>query len=577
MRASAVAAVAVLGACGDDPPPPEPKSTPAYAKTPADVLPDEPLPDLRYVDVTREAGIDFVHETGAYGEKLMPETMGAGCAFLDHDGDGDQDLLLLNGDWWPGHEKEGARPTWRFFRNDGGFRFTDATDDVGLNVSAYGMGVAAADTDGDGDSDLFVTCVGGYRFFRNDGGRFVDVTGQAGLDPGTWRDAEGREHGAFATSAAFLDYDRDGYVDLFVAHYVRWSQETDVWSTMDGTNKTYAIPTVYQGESCRLWRNLGGNRFEDATDRAGVRNDEGKSLGVLVLDVDEDGWPDIVVANDTQPNYLYRNRGDGTFEERGRQAGIAYDRNVRARAGMGVDGAYLGAEPRLVFAIGNFAGEPVSLWDRRGSAFVDRADVCGIALVTQPSLTIGQRIFDADLDGRADIALANGHIEPTVQSVHQDVAYEQPSQLLRAVGQDCFADVTANVGEDFGRPRVARSIATADVDGDGDLDLCITVNGGAPVLLRGDLANASSRSLRVDVRGAAPATDALGARVTVEVGGRKQVQWVRTGGGYLGQSETTLTFGLGDAGRADRVTVRWPDGTERTFESVPAGSLPVAP
>jgi hypothetical protein len=569
----------LLAACGKEEPAPTPKTSGAFVAPKANTLPVEPPPKLRFVDVAKEAGVDFVHETGAFGQKYLPETMGAGCAFFDHDGDRDPDLLLLNGDWWPGHEKSGPRPTMRLYRNDGNWKFADVTKEAGLDVPFYAMGCAVADVDADGDCDLFVAGVGGYRFFRKDGGRFVDATKESGLDPGTWKDGAGEEHGPFATSAAFLDYDGDGRPDLFVCHYVHWSAKTDLFSTLNGRDKSYAIPTLYAGESCRLWRNLGDGKFEDATDAAGVRNDKGKSLGVAVVDLGT-GRPSVFVANDTQPNYLYRNDGGGKFTEVAGKSGVAYDGTGRARAGMGVDFAPVGADGKLCFAIGNFSGEPVSLYESAksgGSFFIDHATNAGVALVTQPMLTFGVNFLDADLDGRPDLLLANGHIEPTIQETQKDIAYAQPTQLLRGVSGGQFVEVTSLVGDELRRPRVARAAALADVDGDGDLDVCLTTNGGAPALLRCDLEGAAARSLRVRVRGKAAVADALGAKVTVTVAGRTQTQWVRSGGGYLSQNEPTLTFGLGDAGKAEKVEVLWPDGAAKTFDSVAPGLLEASP
>ena len=581
---SLVGITLVLFACAEgDVAPVTPEQKGTYAVSPDDpgaATGAVPMASLRYVDVTDAVGIDFVHETGAYGEKLLPETMGAGAAFLDHDGDGDPDLLLVNGDWWPGHEKEGPRPTMRLYRNDGDWKFTDVTNEAGLAEPFYGMGVSACDTDGDGDTDLFIAGVGGNRFYRNDGGVFSDVTDAAGLTAQTWTDPEGNVIPSFGTSAMFVDYDRDGRPDLFVGHYVHWSKETDVFSTMNGRDKSYAIPKLYQGESCRLYRNLGDNRFEDVTEAAGVLNDEGKSLGVCTFDFNDDGWPDIVVANDTQPDYLYRN-DEGTFTEIGTPSGIAVDQaTARAKAGMGVDGTLLPDTGKPVLAVGNFSSEPVSFLELlRGELFVNRADVSRVAEATLDPLTFSVRFLDADLDGRPDLFLVNGHIEPTIESVHVDIRYAQPLILLRGVPGKRFVryeDVSEQVGEDFVRPRVGRGLALADVDGDGDLDACVTTNGGAPALLRCDLDGAAARSLRIHVIGEAPATDALGARVEVVTGDWTQVQWVKTGSGYLSQSELTLTFGLGDAGRAERVTVRWPDGREREFSDVAPGSVEAA-
>ena len=580
LRATALSIV-VVGGCSKADVVDEVKTSGAYAGTSAEpvaAVTEQPMVALTYVDVTAAAGIDFVHETGAFGEKLLPETMGAGGAFLDYDGDGDSDLLLVNGDWWIGHEKDGPRPTAHLYRNDGRGKFVDVTDEAGLAFPFYGMGAGACDVDGDGDSDLFLAGVGGYRFLRNDGGRFVDATAGSGIEAGTWTDSEGNKHGPFATTPVFLDYDGDGRPDLFVAHYVHWSEETDVFSTMNGRDKSYAIPKQYSGESCRLFRNLGGNRFEDVTDAAGVRNDEGKSLGVTVIDFNDDGKPDIAVANDTQPDYLYRNDGGGKFTEIGVKAGVGVDQvTARARAGMGIDGVWLPDSGKPSLVVGNFSGEPVSFFELlRDEIFVNRADVSGVALATHHPLTFGLRFCDADLDGRPDLVLVNGHIEPTIQSVHADIPYAQELLLLRGVPGKRFVrfrDVSAEVGPDFTRPRVGRGLGLADIDGDGDVDLLVTTNGGAPALLRCDLDGAAARSLRVRVVGEAPGTDALGARVAVTHGGREQVQWVRTGSGYLVQSELTLTFGLGDDPTPARVTVRWPDGRERVFDDVPAGTL----
>ncbi len=552
-----------LSACGDSSPPTHaPATTGGYATTRATV-PDDPPPDLKYVDVTKAAGIDFHHTNGARGKKLLPETMGSGCVFFDYDGDARMDLLLLNGDRWPDDPDQGPRPSSRLYRNDGGLHFTDVTGATGLAVPFYAMGATAADADGDGDPDLFICGVGGYRYFRNDGGRFTDITADSGLDAGTWKDAKGHEHGAFATSAAFFDYDGDRRPDLFVCHYVRWSAETDIWSSMDGKTKSYALPAQYSGESCRLWRNLGAGKFEDATDKAGVRNDEGKSLGVCIVDIDDDGWMDVVVSNDTQPNYLYRNDGHGRFTDIGLRANIAYGPDARARAGMGIDSTCVGDDGRLALAIGNFSGEPVSVFEQlpgESDVFINKSDQYRVAVVTHQPLTFGLVFLDADLDGRDDLMLANGHIEPTIQQIHQEFTYAQSMQLLRNVGGRWFQEITKDVGADFCVPRVGRGLAVADLDGDGDLDVCVTSNGGDVALLRCDMP--ADHGFRVKLRGATPATDALGARVTVDLGSRRISRLVRCGGSYLSQSELAQTFGLGKDGTPRRVLVRWPGGKE---------------
>lgn len=562
-------------ACSE-PEPETPKVSGEYASVgeTAEVEGLEPL-ELTYVDVTAEAGIDFVHDTGAFGEKYLPETMGGGGGFFDYDGDGDPDLLLLNGDLWPGHEDR-ERPRWKLYRNDGDWRFTDVTDEAGLAQPFYAMGMTAADFDADGDADLFVGGVGGYRYFVNEGGRFVERSAELGLEPGTWTDDEGNEHGPFATSSGAFDADGDGDLDLFVCHYVHWSPQTDVYATMDGKTKSYATPKQYAGESCRLWINDGSGRFSDGTDAAGMRNDQGKSLGVSFVDVDDDGDLDVVVANDTQPDYLYLNAGDGTFEEVGVKAGIALDANARARAGMGVDCAVLELTGKATVAVGNFSGEAVALWENRGRIFVDRAAQYGVAESTLQPLTFGVRFFDADLDGFVDLVLANGHIEPTIGDVHESLSYAQPTQLLRGSGRD-FRPVETEVGEALVVPRVARGLATADVDGDGDLDVFLGVNGGRPVLLRADRPGAGERSLTVRVVGDGSNREALGARIEVRQGERRQVRWVTTGGSYLSQSEVSRVFGLGADASPVEVTVRWPDGREQTFTDVGPGTLVASP
>jgi len=573
-RLAAVLAFALCAApgCSDEPvDEPVVKPSPYAAPTrPPKVV--EPPPPLSYVDVTSASGIDFVHDTGAYGGVLLPETTGSGCAFFDYDTDGDADLLLLNGDQWPGHERDTGRPTWRMYRNDGDFRFTDVSRETGLDQSFYAMGAAVADVDSDGDLDLFVTGVCGYRFFLNDGGVFTDATSAWGLLPGTWTNPQGNEHGPFATSAAFLDYDGDGRLDLFVCHYVHWSVEDDVHATYDGETKGYATPSQYSGETSRLWRNVDGKRFDDVTEAAGVMNPRGKSLGVCVCDFDDDGHTDLLVANDTVRDYLYRNNGDGTFTDVGQEMGIAFGPDGKVRAGMGADAARLGPEGKLYLAVGNFSREPVSLWMAAGAVFKNKSDVAGVAIATLHPLTFGIRFVDVDLDGRPDLVCANGHIEPSIGRVESDNSYEQSMVLLRGLAGVKFADISEHVGADFTKQVVARGLAAADVDLDGDLDLCVTVNGGPPRLLRCDLENAAARSLRVVVKDAAGAP-AIGAKVTVEVRGAVQTRWVRSGGSYLSQSEFPLTFGLGDAKKADRVTVTWPSGKTAEFTDTAAGSL----
>ena len=520
---------------------------------------------LRFTEIAGEAGIDFEHETGAFGRKWMPETLGSGAAFLDYDGDGLPDLLLVNSDWWPGHEGRGNRPTQRLYRNRGGGRFEDRTEAAGLDLSLYGMGATVGDYDGDGDPDIYLTAVGPNRLLRNDGGRFTDVTAMTGVDGNP---PEGPP--AWSTAAVWVDVDLDGWLDLYVCNYVKWTPETDLFTTIDGTTKSYATPQQYEGESCRLYRNPGnGARFTDITVAAGLYNPAGKSLGVAVTDFNMDGWPDLVVANDTQRNFLYRNEGDGTFMDIAVRAGVAFDEAGRARAGMGIDVADLTGEGGWTIAIGNFAHEPLALFTRIGTdLFQDRAGAAGLSRPTMVPLTFGVAFADFDLDGTLDIVAANGHIEPGINAVRREQTFAQSPQIFLGDASGGFDNASAAVGEGLREPLVGRGIAYGDIDLDGDLDLLVTVNGGTPRLFRNDLAGASG--IGVLLEGTAPNRDALGALVTVYAAGRGQRRFVASGSSYLSQSSLRpLIFGLGEALEADSVVVRWP-GTGRVTRVGPA-------
>jgi hypothetical protein len=514
--------------------------------------------DVVFVDVTQSAGIMFEHVTGAFGEKWMPETVGSGAAFFDYDSDGDADLLLVNSDWWEGHSGEGSRPTQMLYSNRGDGTFEDVTAAAGLDISLYGMGVTTADYDADGDQDIYLTAAGPNVLLRNDGGRFVDVTVSAGVSGGP--DAASS---TWSTGAAWVDVDLDGWLDLFVCNYVQWSPETDLYATIDGSSKSYATPQQYQGESCRLYANGGAGRFTDGTQAAGLLNETGKSLGVVVADFNDDGWPDIVVANDTQRNFLYRNDGDGTFTDIAVRAGVAFDEAGRARAGMGVDVADLTGSGQWSIAIGNFAHEPVGLFTEIGEdLFQDRAGAARLTRSTLIPLTFGVLFADFDLDGVPDLVGANGHIEPGINAVQQDQTFAQRPLLFIGDGTGKFVDASQAVGADFTAPVVGRGLATADIDADGDLDLIVTVNGGSPRLFRNDLPPTSW--VGVHLKGAAPNLNGLGATVSVFVGTRVQRRFVRTGSSYLSQSAVVpLQFGLGGASVVDSIVVQWP-GTERT-------------
>jgi hypothetical protein len=564
-----VCAAALLGGCKREEPPAAVDSG-AYAKAPsapeASTRPTRALPV--FVDVTEEAGLDFVHYNGAFGKKWMPETLGSGGGFLDYDGDGHPDILLINSRDWPGRERADFRPTPKLYRNDGTGRFEDVTEEAGLEaISFYGMGFCAADFDGDGQVDLFLTGVRRNYLLHNEDGRFVDIT-----ETHLHRDEEAAgEAPDWSLGCAWFDYDLDGHLDLIVVNYVSWTPETDVFTTLDGMNKSYATPVVYEGQTSRLFRNRGDGHLVEATREAGLLNTSGKSMGVIIDDFNADFRPDIFITNDTEPNFLYLNRGGGRFEEVALDAGCAYDEDGRARAGMGVDSAYVSRDTDVNVAIGNFSREPVSLYQRLPQAglFVDGAGKARLSGSTLLSLTFGLVFADFDHDGYVDLMLANGHIEPEINSVQKEVTFAQKPQLFRNDGTGRFEEITDQVRDDFAVPVVGRALAYADIDGDGDLDVLLTVNNGRPRLFRNDLAT-NHHALRVRLRGAGRNRDAIGAMVFVMTPTGRQIRWVRTGGSYLSQSELTATFGLGLDSQAT-IDVRWPSGRAEVLGELGAG------
>ena len=515
---------------------------------------------LRLVDVTRAAGIDFRHFNGAYGDKLLPETMGSGCAFLDYDADGWQDLLFVNGTAWPG--RRGPRSTLRLYRNNRDGTFSDVTARAGLDLELYGMGVAVGDFNNDGFPDLFVTCVGQSRLFRNTGkGTFVDVTRAAGL--------AGRE--AFSTSALWVDIDRDGLLDLFVCNYVKWSADHDVWCSADGKQKSYCTPEAYRGDTCWLFRNRGDGTFEDVTATSGIFDSSSKSLGVAMVDGDEDGWPDLFVANDTQPNKLYHNQRNGTFREVAVRAGVAFSRDGRSRAGMGVDAGDIDGLGHMSLAVTNFDNEMVGLYRPRAlGLYEDVAVEAGIGEPSRNRLGFGCVFADMDLDGALDLVVANGHIDDVVRASRGSMGQAQPPLLFLNDGRGRFREAAASVGPDFATPRVARGLAYGDVDGDGDVDLVMTTNNGPAVLFRTD-APAGHRRLRLTLEGTQSNRDGIGARVRVFHDGTMQTRVVSSGSSYLSQSELPVTFGLARRDRVDRVVIDWPSGRTEEFTAVAAG------
>jgi enediyne biosynthesis protein E4 len=511
-----------------------------------------------FVDVTAASGVTFRHETGAFGKKWLPETMGSGVVIFDADGDDRLDLLFLNGRDFAAGGGKGKGATQKLYRNQGGFKFADATAASGLAISAYCMGGAAGDLDGDGDRDLYLSCVGQDFLLKNDGkGKFTDVSAAAGLS---------REY-EFGASVALFDPDKDGDLDIYATRYVTWTPEKDLVCTLDGKNKSYCTPESYPGASPRFYVNRGNGTFDDRTQAAGLLAPKAKALGVAVLDLDNDGWDDLAVANDTQPNLLYRNRGNGSFEEIGVASGMAFSETGVARGGMGIDAADYDRSGRPSLVIGNFANEMVALYRNEGNRlFVDVAPLSQVGRKTLLVLTFGSLFLDYDLDGWLDLVLANGHLDADIERLQPRVKFRQPSQLFRNQGKGNYVETAVPA---LAVPRVGRGLATGDLDGDGDLDLVLTENGGPPVLLENRAAG-RGHWLRLALKGTKSPRDGVGARIEVQAGGATQTWLVRTGGSYLSQSEVHPTFGLGTAAVADKITVRWPSGAVQVLEKVAA-------
>jgi len=536
--------------------------------------PDDPMaPAARFEDRAAVSGIDFEHVSGAYGERLLPETMGGGVAMFDYDDDGDQDLLFINGQPWPfGPEASAAPPpALRLYANDGRGDFSEVTEAAGLGaLHFYGMGVAIGDVDGDGRQDVFVSAVGRNRLLLNTPGGFVDRTEQAGV-AGADED--------WSTSAGFFDADGDGDLDLMVTQYVQWSREIDlaVDYRLTGIGRAYGPPTNFAGTQNRLYLNQGEGVFEEATEQAGLRVDNpatgeavGKGLALIPADLDRDGLLDLVVANDTVRNFVFHNRGGGRFEEVGTEWGLGFDRNGMATGAMGIDAAYmLDDSDRLGIAIGNFANEMSSLYVSQAvpSQFADQSIAEGIGAPTRAALTFGVGFLDYDNDGRLDYVQANGHVENEINRVQSSQQYRQPAQLFWNCGADCaqtFRVLPNDRIGDLAKPIVGRGLAWGDLNADGRIDLVLTQIDGPPLVLFNET-DTDHHWLSVSLRGRAPNTAAIGAELVLEAGGRTQRRTVMPTRSYLSQVALPVHFGLGESERIDSLTIRWPDGGKQTL------------
>lgn len=546
-------------------------------KPPAPVSPT-PAPEptavpsaVRFQDVTEAAGVAFVHTNGAAGKKWMPETMGSGVVAFDADGDGKPDLLFVNGTFWKGDPRSVKQPTLAFYRNvtapGGPIRFEERTREAGLSVSLYGMGVAIGDVNGDGAPDVLVTGLHENRLFLGDGkGHFKDVTKGSGLEGKGW-----------ATSAVFADFDGDGVLDVFIGQYVNWTPETDLFCALDGKNKSYCTPERYPGTSSRLFKGEGNGRFREITKEAGVENALGKALGVAVRDVDGDGRPDLVVANDTAPNNLFRNtkteNGIPIFTDVAVEVGVAVGEDGRARGAMGVAFGDTKNDGGVSLVIGNFSNEMWSFWSagRKGDFFMDESVQSGVGRASLLPLTFGVEFADFDLDGVLDIVGVNGHVENSVHEVQPQTTYRQAPLLFRGLGKGRFADVTPQAGPEFGKPIVGRGLAVADLDGDGKPDLVVTENGGPAHVFR-NTTQTANRSVALVLSTSGRNREAIGARVTSTAGGRSRVDEVSGGDGYLSSSERVVRIGLATAAHLDQVEVRWPDGKVESARGLVPGT-----
>ncbi len=516
---------------------------------------------IHFADITQKAGIHFTHNNGAFGKKFLPETLGPGVAFIDYDNDGWQDIFIANGTGWPGHPGHISTPVLYHNNHDG--TFTDVTQKAGLAISMYGMGVAVGDYDNDGYDDLFVTAYGQNHLFRNNGnGTFTDVTKKAGLITAP----------ELSASAAWVDYDRDGHLDLLVTNYVRWSPQKDLYCTMDGKTKSYCTPETYPGASVRLWRNNSNGTFTDVTKKAGLYDPTSKSLGVTILDANQDGWPDIAISDDTQPNKLYVNNRNGTFTEQGVAAGIAYSEDGVARAGMGIDAADYDRSGYPSLVVTNFSNQMIALYhNERNGLFVDVAPTSEVGRSSLLTLGFGCFFFDYDLDGWPDLYVADGHLDDSIERIQQRIHFAEPPHLYHNLGGKGFQDVAATMGQSFNAARVARGAAYGDINNDGAPDVVITTNAGPAALFLNQ--GSTNHALRVKLIGTKSNRDGIGAVVSVKSASTSQKQMLRSGSSYLSSSELVLTFGLGSSTKADAIEVRWPSGTVDHLNNVNADQI----
>ena len=548
-------------------------------KKPENVVIQKPVEKIdsgiAFEDISKEAGVNFKHVNGSAGQKWLPETMGSGVAWIDYDGDGFTDLFLVNGREWTAEEKAKAKSvsltppkgaTCKLYHNEGNGTFKDVTEKAGLNVTLYGMGVCVGDYDNDGNTDLYVTGLGrNYLFHNESNGIFKEVANGAGLQDDGW-----------STSCAWVDYDKDGKLDLIVAHYAQWTPATDLPFPRNG-HLTYGTPAPYNGAPLRLYHNEGGGKFKDVSEQAGIRKNaegralQGKSLGISVMDFDNDGYPDIAVANDTEPNYLLHNEKNGTFKEIGVETTMAIPDNGIARGAMGIDACDYDNKGRESLVIGNFSNQGLNLYHNEGAAFRDVNGQTGILKATLLSLTFSCFFTDFDNDGWRDIFIANGHVDDDIQEVQKTVEYAEKPHLFRNNGEGSFTEVTDQTGKAMNQKYVARGAAYADFELKGQMGIAMSTNNGPAHLFR-NTTKTANRSLRLELEGTKSNRSAIGTYVHVNAAGKTQTYAVKSGSSYCSQSELPLTIGLGQQARVS-ATVTWTSGEKTELTDLEPGQI----
>jgi hypothetical protein len=512
-----------------------------------------------FSDITEQAGISWQQFSGESSDRFLIETMGGGVAFLDFDGDGLQDLFFVNGGETP-HGRSLSPVRNPLYRNLGNGKFEEVSAKAGLDrLGFYGMGVTVADFDNDGFPDVYVTGFPSSALFHNNrDGTFTDITDRAGV----------RNAGRWAASAAWFDFDRDGYLDLVVTNYARFSFEDVKKCELNGV-RTYCEQKAYQGMPLTLYHNNGNGAFRDVSEKSGLAKQIGRALGVIAIDVNGDGWPDLFVARDASPNLLLVNNKNGTFTDVGLDAEVAYDSNGVAKSGMGVDAGDLNRDGKPDFVVTNFNDEYHSLFISMPSVlYTDRTVGSQLAAYTRTDVGWGTQFIDYDNDGDLDLLIVNGHINQVIETTRVDVKYKEPPLLLHNAGNGVFRNMRDQAGSVFQSGYSARGLAVGDFNNDGGIDAVFTQLDGRPVLLRNNVGQNHSW-VGFQLRGTKSNRDAIGAKITVEVGNRKLVRWITGGASYLSSHDKRVVIGIPASGSETiDAEIQWPSGTIQRLSSL---------